>query len=158
MKLAFFWEGNLTEKTIADPALRESIGSVDLHPDGPNPYALLRDSTIKDKDKRTVPLKRELADAFLVARLKDCDFSKKVFWFAWPTYDVMEAATNLRPHPGIQKTSLWPRRVKGSLKKFALLIPLLISHLDKVLLNPRFGIILFKYRKKASLKHLYSSP
>jgi len=63
----------------------------DLHLGEPKPYALFREATTKDKDKRAIPLKRELADALLAARPKDCDSSKKVFWFAWPTYDVMRS-------------------------------------------------------------------
>lgn len=61
----------------------------DLHLDGEQPYALFREGTMKDKDKRAVPLRKELADALRAARLPNVDPARKVFWFAWPTYDIL---------------------------------------------------------------------
>ncbi len=61
----------------------------DLHLDGAQPYALFRESTTKDKDKRAVPLRRELADELRRAKPEDVSPTKRVFWFAWPTYDIL---------------------------------------------------------------------
>ena len=61
----------------------------DLHFDGPEPYALFRASTTKDKDKRAVPLKRELADGLLAMRPVDHHADKRLFWWRWPTYDIL---------------------------------------------------------------------
>ncbi len=61
----------------------------DLHLDEVEPYALFREGTTKDKDKRAVPLRPELAQALREAKPADVDPTKKVFWFAWPTYDIL---------------------------------------------------------------------
>ena len=61
----------------------------DLHLDGEEPYALFREGTMKDKDKRAVPLRKELAEGFRAARPANVDPTQKVFWFAWPTYDIL---------------------------------------------------------------------
>jgi len=59
--------------------------------EGPEPYALFRASTMKDKDKRAVPLKRELADGLLAMRPIDAQADKRVFWWRWPTYDILRS-------------------------------------------------------------------
>jgi integrase len=61
----------------------------DLHLDGTQPYALFRESTTKDKDKRAVPLRRVLADELRRAKPEDVSTTKRVFWFAWPTYNIL---------------------------------------------------------------------
>ena len=63
----------------------------DPHMEGPEPYALFRASTMRDKDKRAVPLKRELADGFLAMRPIDAQADKRVFWWRWPTYDILRS-------------------------------------------------------------------
>ncbi|MEZ5413277.1 MAG: site-specific integrase [Opitutaceae bacterium] len=62
----------------------------DLHLDETQPYALFREGTTKDKDKRAVPLRRELAEALKAERPTDFSSTKKVFWFCWPTYDILQ--------------------------------------------------------------------
>ena len=62
----------------------------DLHLDGDKPYALFREGTMKDKDKRAVPLRRELADALRAVRPVDVEATRRVFWFCWPTYDILK--------------------------------------------------------------------
>jgi len=59
----------------------------DLHLDGEQPFALFRASTMKDKEKRAVPLRAEIADALKASRPADVDPTKMVFWYCWPTYD-----------------------------------------------------------------------
>lgn len=61
----------------------------DLHLDEANPFALFREGTTKDKDKRAVPLRAELASALRELRPAGVDPTKKVFWFNWPTYDIL---------------------------------------------------------------------
>jgi integrase len=61
----------------------------DLHLDGQRPYILFRDETTKDKKKRAVALRRELARLLLAARPDGVDPTKKVFWAMWPTYDIL---------------------------------------------------------------------
>jgi integrase len=61
----------------------------DLHLDGEQPYALFREGTTKDKDKRAVPLRLELADELRRAMPEDVSPTRRVFWFAWPTYDIL---------------------------------------------------------------------
>jgi integrase len=64
----------------------------DVHLDEAKPYALFRESTTKDKDKRAVPLRPEI-----VAQLKAMRpapdathrLNKPIFWFRWPTYDLL---------------------------------------------------------------------
>jgi integrase len=64
----------------------------DLHLDEAQPYALFRESTTKDKDKRAVPLRPELVADLKAMRPKPDQthvLSKPVFWFRWPTYDIL---------------------------------------------------------------------
>jgi len=61
----------------------------DLHLDGPQYYALFRDGTMKDKDKRAVPLRREVAEELREVKPVGVDLTKRVFWFCWPTYDIL---------------------------------------------------------------------
>ena len=61
----------------------------DLHLEAPQPFAHFRASTTKDKDKRLVPLRKEVAAALLAARPPNFSLTQKVFWFAWPTYDIL---------------------------------------------------------------------
>jgi integrase len=64
----------------------------DLHLDEAKPYALFRESTTKDKDKRAVPLRLEIVEQLKALRPKSDDahtLSKPVFWFRWPTYDIL---------------------------------------------------------------------
>ena len=61
----------------------------DLHLDGPQPYALFREGTTKDKDKRAVPLRRELAEELQQLKPAGVGPTKRVFWFCWPTYDIL---------------------------------------------------------------------
>ena len=63
----------------------------DLHLDRPQPYALFRESTTKDKDKRAVPLRPEIVRELKAMRPAEESFrqNKPVFWFRWPTYDVL---------------------------------------------------------------------
>ncbi len=80
----------------------------DLHLDEEHPYALFRASTMKDKEKRTVPLRREIVDALKVVRPVDVDPTKKVFWYCWPTYDWL--CSDLKK-AGIEKTNAMGRVV-----------------------------------------------
>jgi integrase len=61
----------------------------DLHLDGPQPYALFRESTTKDKDKRAVPLRQELAEELRRIKPRGVEPTDQVFWFRWPTYDIL---------------------------------------------------------------------
>lgn len=64
----------------------------DLHLDEAKPYALFRESTTKDKDKRAVPLRPEIVEQLKALRPKPDEahtLSKPVFWFRWPTYDIL---------------------------------------------------------------------
>ncbi len=64
----------------------------DLHLDEANPYALFRESTTKDKDKRAVPLRPEIVEQLKPLRPKPDEahtLSKPIFWFRWPTYDIL---------------------------------------------------------------------
>ena len=61
----------------------------DLHLEEVKPFALFRDGTMKDKDKRAVPLRAEIAAAFRAIRPADFNPTQKVFWFCWPTYDIL---------------------------------------------------------------------
>ena len=63
----------------------------DLHLDSDKPYVLFRADTMKDDDKRAVPLRREIAAQLLAARPKDSDPTQRVFWFCWPTYDILRS-------------------------------------------------------------------
>ena len=51
----------------------------DLHLDGERPYALFREGTTKDKDKRAVPLRLELADELRRAKPEDVSPTRRVF-------------------------------------------------------------------------------
>ena len=61
----------------------------DLHLDKTKPFALFRDGTMKDKDKRAVPLRPEIAESLRAMRPVDFNPTQKVFWFCWPTYDLL---------------------------------------------------------------------
>jgi integrase len=64
----------------------------DLHLDEAKPYALFRESTTKDKDKRAVSLRPEIVEQLKALRPKPDEahsLSKPVFWFRWPTYDIL---------------------------------------------------------------------
>ncbi len=64
----------------------------DLHLDEANPYALFRESTTKDKDKRAVPLRPEIVEELKALRPGQDEthvLGKPVFWFRWPTYDIL---------------------------------------------------------------------
>jgi integrase len=64
----------------------------DLHLDEAKPYALFRESTTKDKDKRAVPLRPEIVEQLKAMRPKPEEthmLSKPIFWFRWPTYDLL---------------------------------------------------------------------
>lgn len=62
----------------------------DLHLEGEKPHALFRASTMKDKDNRAVPLRRELAAGLLAVRPASYNPTQRVFWFCWPTYDILK--------------------------------------------------------------------
>ncbi len=68
-----------------------SLAWGDLHLDGDQPYALFRESTTKDKDKRAVPLRREIVEELKALGPKEGSFrlKKAVFWYNWPTYDIL---------------------------------------------------------------------
>jgi integrase len=63
----------------------------DLHLEEDNPFALFRASTTKDKDKRAVPLHPELAKGLLTTRPHDFEPAKKVFWWRFPTYEILQS-------------------------------------------------------------------
>jgi hypothetical protein len=63
----------------------------DLHLDGPQPYALFRETTTKDKDKRAVPLRQELAEELRRIKPPGVESTDQVFWFRWPTYDILRS-------------------------------------------------------------------
>jgi len=61
----------------------------DLQLEGDRPQALFRVGTMKDKEKRPIPLRPELADALRAAKPAGVDPTQRVFWWAWPTYDIL---------------------------------------------------------------------
>jgi integrase len=64
----------------------------DVHLDEAQPYALFRESTTKDKDKRAVPLRPEVVAQLKAMRPKPDEtfkLTKPIFWFRWPTYDLL---------------------------------------------------------------------
>lgn len=64
----------------------------DLHLDENQPYALFRESTTKDKDKRAVPLRPEIVVQLKALRPRPEEthmLGKPLFWFRWPTYDLL---------------------------------------------------------------------
>ena len=66
----------------------------DLHLDDAKPYALFRAETTKDKDKRAVALRPEIAQLLREAKASrptEVAPTDKVFWFCWPTYDLLRA-------------------------------------------------------------------
>jgi len=63
----------------------------DLHLDEPQPFVLFREDTTKDKDKRAVPLRQELAEELRRIKPADVEPTKKVFNRTWPTYDTLRA-------------------------------------------------------------------
>jgi len=71
-----------------------SLMWADLHLNEAKPYALFRESTTKDKDKRAVPLRPEIVEQLKALRPKSDEahtLSKPVFWFRWPTYDILRS-------------------------------------------------------------------
>jgi integrase len=69
-----------------------SLMWADLHLDEAKPYALFRESTTKDKDKRAVPLRPEIVGELKALRPKPEEthmLGKPIFWFRWPTYDLL---------------------------------------------------------------------
>ena len=46
---------------------------------------------MKDDDKRAVPLRRELAAELRVLKPEGIEPTKRVFWFRWPTYDLLRS-------------------------------------------------------------------
>jgi len=64
----------------------------DLHLDETQPYALFRESTTKDKDKRAVPLRPEIVEELKAMKPKPAEtyqLEQTVFWYRWPTYDIL---------------------------------------------------------------------
>jgi integrase len=69
-----------------------SLMWADLRLDEAQPYALFRESTTKDKDKRAVPLRPEIVSELKAIRPKPEEshmLGKTIFWFRWPTYDIL---------------------------------------------------------------------
>ena len=69
-----------------------SLMWADLHLDEAQPYALFRESTTKDKDKRAVPLRPEIVGELKALQPKPEEthmLGKPIFWFRWPTYDLL---------------------------------------------------------------------
>ena len=62
-----------------------------LNLDSAEPYVLFRESTMKDKDKRSVALQQEIAEQLRAIRPPNVDSTKRVFWFCWPTYDILRS-------------------------------------------------------------------
>jgi len=62
----------------------------DLHLDSEKPYVLFREATMKDDEKRAVPLRSEIAEELRAMRPAGVDPAKRVFWFCWPTYDILQ--------------------------------------------------------------------
>lgn len=63
----------------------------DLHLDESRQFALFRESTTKDKDKRAVPLHPSLAAALRAFVPKDAEPTQRVFWKVFPHYETMRA-------------------------------------------------------------------
>jgi hypothetical protein len=63
----------------------------DLNLYSEKPYILFREGTTKDKDKRAVPLRLEIAEELRTIRPPKVDTTAKVFWYAWPTYDSLQS-------------------------------------------------------------------
>ncbi len=63
----------------------------DLQLEIEKPYVLFRVDTMKDDEKRAVPLRRELAAQLLAFRPKDFKPTQRVFWWCWPTYDYLRS-------------------------------------------------------------------
>ena len=61
----------------------------DCHLEGEKPYVLFREGTMKDADKRAVALRKKIAAQLLAKRPADFDPTERVFWFWWPTYDIL---------------------------------------------------------------------
>jgi len=59
----------------------------DLHLDAPQPYALFREGTMKDKEKRSIPLRHELAEMLRQMKPADVEPTSRVFWLRWPSYE-----------------------------------------------------------------------
>ena len=63
----------------------------DLHLDEVQPYVLVRESTTKDKDKRAVPLHRDLATLLREMRPFHATPTTSVFFGRFPTYESLRA-------------------------------------------------------------------
>ena len=63
----------------------------DLHLDEVQPYVLVRESTTKDKDKRAVPLHRDLAALLREMRPSHATATTSVFFGRFPTYESLRA-------------------------------------------------------------------
>jgi integrase len=63
----------------------------DLHLDEVQPYVLVRESTTKDKDKRAVPLHRDLAALLREMRPAHAMATTSVFFGRFPTYESLRA-------------------------------------------------------------------
>jgi integrase len=63
----------------------------DLHLDEVQPYVLVRESTTKDKDKRAVPLHRDLAALLREMRPAHATPTTSVFFGRFPTYESLRA-------------------------------------------------------------------
>lgn len=61
----------------------------DLHLEGSKPYALFRESTMKDDEKRSVPLHPALARALREFRPHDYKLNQRVFWLVFPHYETL---------------------------------------------------------------------
>ena len=61
----------------------------DLHLDQTQAFALFREGTTKDKEKRAVWLRPELAEQLRAVRPANFDPTDRVFWYCWPTYDLL---------------------------------------------------------------------
>lgn len=88
-----------------------SLMWTDLHLDEAKPYALFRESTTKDKDKRAVPLRPEIVEQLKALRPKSDEahtLSKPVFWFRWPTYDILRGDLK---RAGIERVDVLGRSV-----------------------------------------------
>ena len=88
-----------------------SLMWTDLNLDEAKPYALFRESTTKDKDKRAVPLRPEIVEQLKALRPKSDEahtLSKPVFWFRWPTYDILRGDLK---RAGIERVDVLGRSV-----------------------------------------------
>jgi len=61
----------------------------DLHLDSDKPYILFREGTIKDKEKRAVALRREIAEELRAIRPVNFDPSARVFTRPWSRHNIL---------------------------------------------------------------------